>query len=65
MQSADDPDLRFLVLPYREDELPLRRADLDCGLRSCSGVPSEHAAVLLVVTRRPAVSAADGAASCS
>ena len=59
MQSEDDPDLRFLVLPYREDELALRRGDLDstCELL---GVPREHAAFLLVVTRRPAVNEADG-----
>jgi flagellar assembly factor FliW len=52
MQSADDPDLRFLVVPYREDRLPLRRADVDTACASL-GVPNEHAAVLLVVTRRP------------
>jgi flagellar assembly factor FliW len=54
MQCADEPDLRFLVLPYQDDRLPLRRADLD---RACAlaGMPSQHAAVLLVVTRRPAV----------
>ncbi len=58
MQSTEDPDLRFLVLPYLEHRLPLRRVDLD---RACAvaGVPCEHAAVLLVVTRRPALADAD------
>lgn len=58
MQSEDEPELRFLMLPYREDELPLRRADLD---QACdqAGVPSGRAAVLLVVTRR--AGANDGA----
>lgn len=59
MQSEDDPDLRFLVLPYREDELALRRADLDTACELL-GVPREHAAFLLVVTRRPAAHEADG-----
>jgi flagellar assembly factor FliW len=60
VQCADEADLRFLVLPYLEKRLPLRREDLD---RACTlaGVPSEHAAILLVVTRRPPVAAADGA----
>jgi flagellar assembly factor FliW len=59
LQCADEPDLRFLVLPYLEKRLPLRREDLD---RACTlaGVPSERAAILLVVTRRPPVAAADG-----
>ena len=52
LQSQDDPDLRFLVLPYREDELPLRRVDLDAACELL-GVPKEHAAFLLVVTRQP------------
>src|SRR5262245_55731145 len=29
LQCVDDPDLRFLVLPYLGSELPLRRCDLD------------------------------------
>jgi flagellar assembly factor FliW len=60
MQSEDDPDLRFLVLPYREQELPLRRDDLDAACELL-GVRSEHAAVLLVVTRRPTAHEAGGA----
>ena len=60
MQSADDPELRFLVLPYRDDELALRRADLDSACELL-GVPPEHAVFLLVVTRRPPASGSDGA----
>jgi flagellar assembly factor FliW len=60
MQSQDDPDLRFLVLPYREEELALRRADLDAAC-ALLGVPQEHAAFLLVVTRRPPAGTGDGA----
>ena len=59
LQSQDDLDLRFLVLPYREDELALRRVDLDSACELL-GVPKEHAAFLLVVTRRPAANG-DGA----
>jgi flagellar assembly factor FliW len=59
LQSQDDLDLRFLVLPYREDELTLRRVDLDSACELL-GVPKEHAAFLLVVTRRPAANG-DGA----
>jgi flagellar assembly factor FliW len=50
LQSADDPDLRFLVLPYRGQRLPLRRADVETACAALE-VPAEHAAVLLVVTR--------------
>ena len=60
LQSVDEPDLRFLVLPYRGSALPLGREDLE---RACAaaGVPAERAAVLLVVTRRPPLAAGDGA----
>ena len=60
LQSADAPDLRFLVVPYLGGELPLSREDLE---RACAtaGVPPERAAVLLVVTRRPPLAAGDGA----
>ena len=51
LQSTDDPDLRFLVMPYHEADVPLRRGDLDAACAAL-GVPAEHAAVLLVVTRR-------------
>ena len=53
LQSVDDPDLRFLVLPYMGDELPLRRCDLEAACAAL-GIAAEHAAVLLVVTRQPA-----------
>ena len=53
LQSVDDPDLRFLVLPYLGGELPLRRSDLDAACIAL-GIAAEHAAVLLVVTRQPA-----------
>lgn len=59
MQSQEDPELRFLVLPYREEELALRRADLEAACAHL-GVPPAHAAFLLVVTRRPPACAADG-----
>jgi flagellar assembly factor FliW len=60
MQSEEDPALRFLVLPYREREVELRRVDLDeaCDLL---GVPREHAAFLLVVTRQPGAAGSTGA----
>jgi flagellar assembly factor FliW len=59
LQSEDEPELRFLVVPYLEDRLPLRRADLD---QACTllGVPSGRAAVLLVVTRRQPELGEDG-----
>ena len=59
LQSVDDPDLRFLVLPYMGDELPLRRCDLEAACAAL-GIAAEHAAVLLVVTRQP-VEAGHGA----
>ena len=50
LQSADDPGLRFLVLPYAGEWMPLRRLDLDQACEAL-GVRAEDAAVLLVVTR--------------
>jgi len=59
LQSTDDPGLRFLVLPYLGGQLPLRRCDLDSACTAL-GIPAEHAAVLLVVTRQ-AVQGNEGA----
>ena len=56
LQSVDEPDLRFLVLPYIGSELPLRRCDLDSACTEL-GIAAENAAVLLVVTRQPSESA--------
>ena len=51
LQSTDDPELRFLVLPYADHRVPLRRADVD-GACAALGVRPDDAAVLLVVTSR-------------
>ncbi len=59
MQSMDDCGLRFLVLPYAEHHLPLRRADVDAAC-ALLGITTEHAAVLLVVTRPPPQEQPDG-----
>jgi flagellar assembly factor FliW len=60
LQSTDDPGLRFLVLPYLGGQLPLRRCDLDSACTAL-GIPAEHAAVLLVVTKQ-AVPGTEGGA---
>ena len=51
LESADDPQLRLLVLPYADRKLPLSPADLDLACGEL-GIRPEEAAVLLVVTRR-------------
>ena len=51
LQSTDDPELRFLVLPYADRQVPLRRADVD-GACVALGIRPDDAAVLLVVTSR-------------
>ncbi len=51
LQSIDDPELRFLVLPYADHQVPLRRTDVD-GACAALGVRPDDAAVLLVVTSR-------------
>src|SRR4051794_17946267 len=47
LQSADDPELRFLVLPYASHGMPLSQMDVEdaCVAR---GIGLENAAVLLV-----------------
>jgi flagellar assembly factor FliW len=52
LQSVEDPELRFLVLPYADrpdGQVPLSRLDVD-GACEALGIRPEHAAVLLVVT---------------
>lgn len=51
LQSTDDPELRFLVLPYADWQVPLSRSDIDVACEAL-GVRPEDAAVLLVVTSR-------------
>lgn len=51
LESADDPQLRLLVLPYADHKLPLSPADLALACGEL-GIRPEDAAVLLVVTRR-------------
>lgn len=52
MCSAEDPTVRFLVLPCADDALPIDRAELDsaCDLHGLSRV---QVAVLLVVGSQP------------
>jgi flagellar assembly factor FliW len=59
LRSTEDPDLRFLLLPHHGRQLPLRRVDLESACTAL-GIPAEHAAVLLVVTRQPDGLAAGG-----
>ena len=53
MQSAEDPDLRFLMLPCNGKAEPLLAADLEAAC-AVHGLASHQVAVLLVVSRQPA-----------
>ena len=53
MQSAEDPDLRFLMLPCNGKAEPLLAADLEAAC-AVHGLASHQVAVLLVVHRRTA-----------
>ena len=53
MQSAEDPELRFLMLPCADATQPLRVADLEAAC-TAHGLASQQVAVLLVVSRQPA-----------
>jgi flagellar assembly factor FliW len=61
MQSAEDPDLRFLMLPCANGTQPLRAADLEAAC-AAHGLASQQVAVLLVVSRQPAEEGTDLAA---
>ena len=51
LESTEDPELRFLVLPYADRQVPLLRTDVD-GACALLGIRPDDAAVLLVVTSR-------------
>ena len=51
LQSLSDPDASFPVLPIGMDEVGIDKEDLDAAL-GASGIPREHAGILLVVTAR-------------
>jgi flagellar assembly factor FliW len=53
LRSADDPSLRFVVVPFIEGILPLAHADLAAAGMTL-GIPERDLAVLLVVSAPPA-----------
>jgi flagellar assembly factor FliW len=53
MQSAEEPELRFLMLPCANGTQPLRAADLEAAC-AAHGLASQQVAVLLIVSRQPA-----------
>jgi flagellar assembly factor FliW len=64
LRSADDPSVRFLVLPCADDALPIDRAELQaaCDLH---GLSLAQVAVLLIVSSQPGGTTAAGDGLCA